>query len=136
MPGLQIVGFIFCVIGFGKTRGADVKFSRQAACEPHTPVGLVSPFVFTLSLQTFRLTAHARVLNLDNRLITVPYVFFKIVRIERLPVRTAHLDLICTQGVHMNFKIVKMAARSLKRSILTIDARKPPLKAICHASKV
>ena len=127
MSGLQIVGFIFSVIGFGKTRGADVTFSGQAACELHTPVGLVSPFVFTFSLQTFRLTAHASVLNLANTLFTVPYVFFKIVSIERFPVRTAHLDLICVQGVHMNFKIVKMAARSFKRSILTIDARKPPL---------
>ena len=84
----------FSVIGFGKTRGANVTLSRQSACEPHTPVGLVSPFVFTLSVQTFRLTAHAGVLDLDNRLFTVPYVF--IVRIERLPVRTVNLDLICT----------------------------------------
>ena len=95
----KIVIFFFSVIGFGKTRGANVTLSRQAACEPHTPVGLVSPFVFTLPVQTFRLTAHAGDLDLDNRLFTVPYVF--IVRIERLPVRTVHLDLICTQGVHM-----------------------------------
>ena len=84
----------FSVIGFGKTRGANVTLSRQSACEPHTPVGLVSPFVFTLSVQTFRSTAHAGVLDLDNRLFTVPYVF--IVRIERLPVRKVNLNLICT----------------------------------------
>ena len=30
-----------------------------------------------------------------------PMFFFKIVRIERLPVRMAHLDLTFTQGVHM-----------------------------------
>ena len=123
MSGLQIVAFIYSGIGFGKTRGAAMTFSRQAACEPHTPVGLVSPFVFTLSLQTFRLTARV----LHSSLFTVPYVFFKIVRIDRLPVRTAHLDFICTQEVHMIFKIVKMAARNLKRSILMIDARTPPL---------
>ena len=68
MSRMQNSHFFFSVIGFGKTRGADVTFSRQAACEPHTPVGVVSVWVFTFSLQTFRLTPRAPVLNLDNRL--------------------------------------------------------------------
>ena len=72
-----VVVSVFFIIGFGKTQGADVTFSGKAACEPHTPIGLVSLSVFTLSLQTFRLTARAPVLNLDNRLFTVPYVFVR-----------------------------------------------------------
>ena len=53
----------FFIICFAKTRRAGVRFSRKAR-EPHTPLGLLSLFVFTLSLQSFGLTAHGRVLNL------------------------------------------------------------------------
>ena len=51
----------FVIIGFAKTRRSGVRFSRKAR-EPHTPLGPVSLPVFTLSLQTFRLTARARAL--------------------------------------------------------------------------
>ena len=95
-------------------------FSPQAACEPHTPVGLVLPFVFTLSLQIFRLTAHGRVLNLDNRLFTVPYVFFKDCQDRALTGTDGPSRFYMYPGGTYETKIVKMAARSLKRSILTI----------------
>ena len=48
----------FVIIGFAKTRRTGVRFSRKAR-KPHTPLGPVSLPVFTLSLQTFRLTARA-----------------------------------------------------------------------------